>query len=265
VASIALSIAGAMLVIRLLRSPVAPAISAGFLPVALGVTSWWYPVSIFAVTGLLALGAVSYQRFLPRHITEPTSAYGPEETEDELERVPTRYAWVPVFAGFLLFEYALVKLTGLRLILFPPLAVIAFEMFAHADVCPWAGRPFTLPLACTMTAVAGVAAVAAFGVGAISVFIALLAGVATLRTLRLHLPPALAIGLLPQVMPRVDWLFAVSVAVGTPHRRIHLLSAYADQPAHFSRNALNCRRRRASYARLAEQRLSPINEFTGNL
>jgi hypothetical protein len=87
-------------------------------------------------------------------------------------------------------------------------------MFAHAAVCPWAGRPLTLPLACTMTAVAGVAAVAALGVGAISVFIALLAGVATLRTLRLHRPPALAIGLLPQVMPRVDWLFAVSVAVG---------------------------------------------------
>jgi hypothetical protein len=37
----------------------------------------------------------------------------------------------------------------------------------------------------------------------------------TLRALRLHMPPALAIGLLPQVIPHVSWHFALAVAVGT--------------------------------------------------
>jgi hypothetical protein len=213
VASIALSVAGAMLVIRLLRSPIVPAISAGFLPVAVDVTSWWYPVSIAAVTGVLALAAVIYQRFVPSPAAQPKSAE--DEVDDELERAPAQYTWVPVFAGFLLLAYGLSTLTGLRLILFPPLAVIAFEMFAHADVCPWAGRPYTLPLACTITAAVGVAAVFAFGVGAVSVVIALLAGIVALRALRLHLPPALAIGLLPQVIPNVDWHFVLAVAIGT--------------------------------------------------
>jgi hypothetical protein len=32
---------------------------------------------------------------------------------------------------------ALVQATGWRFLLFPPLVVIAFEMFAHVQVCPW--------------------------------------------------------------------------------------------------------------------------------
>jgi hypothetical protein len=213
-AATALCIAAAMLLIRVLRSPIAPAISAGFLAVSLNVTSWWYPVSIAASTGLLALGCIIYRRMLPDHLV-PTASREDDAIDDELERTPQRYTWVPVFAGFLLVVYALSALTGLRLILFPPLVVIAFEMFAHSDVCPWAHRPLTLPLACTITAAVGIAALTWFGAGPLSVSVALLAGVVTLRALRLHMPPALAIGLLPQVIPDVSWHFALSVAIGT--------------------------------------------------
>ncbi len=213
-AATTLCIAGAMLLIRMLRSPVAPAISAGFLAVSLDVTSWWYPVSIAAVTGLLALGSVIYRRLLPSR-TASTDSSDEDAIDDELERTPQRYTWVPVFAGVLLLTYALASVTGLRLILFPPLVVIAFEMFAHANVCPWAQRPLTLPLACTITAAAGIAALAWFGAGPLSVVLSLLAGVMTLRALRLHMPPALAIGLLPQVIPHVTWHFPLAVAVGT--------------------------------------------------
>src|SRR5260221_6233556 len=132
-----------------------------------------------------------------------------------MERAPRSYAWLPVFIAFLLSTYGLAAATGLRLILFPPLVVIAFEMFAHADVCPWAQRPFALPLACTITAGAGVGALVMFGAGPLSVAVALLIGVATLRLLRLHIPPALAVGLLPQVMPHPDWRFPLAVATGT--------------------------------------------------
>lgn len=59
-APMALCVGGAMLVIRLLRSPVAPAISAAFLPLALTVTRWWHPVLIAASTGMLALLSVAY-------------------------------------------------------------------------------------------------------------------------------------------------------------------------------------------------------------
>lgn len=212
--SAAICIAGAMVLIRVLRSPVAPAISAAFLPLALGVTSWWYPISIAAGTGVLALLSIAYNRTLASQIRQTPPSLTDAE-DDEMERTPRRYAWLPVFIAFLLLTYGLAVVTGLRLILFPPLVVIAFEMFAHAEVCPWAKRPFALPLACTVTAAAGVGAILVFGAGPLSVAVAMLIGIATLRMLQLHVPPALAVGLLPQVMPHADWHFAVAVAAGT--------------------------------------------------
>ncbi len=204
--SVALVIAGAMLVVRVMRSPVVPAISAAFLPLVFGVTSWWYPVSIAVVTGLLALASVLHGWLLGPMASGPVPAR---------ERAPQRRIWLPVFAGFLLLAYGLATVTGLRMLLFPPLVVIALEMFAHADIRPWAKRPLILPLVCAAAAGAGLAASAAFGGGPLSVVVSLLAGIAMLRVLRLHFPPALAIGLLPQVMPQADWRFVLAVILGT--------------------------------------------------
>jgi hypothetical protein len=89
------------------------------------------------------------------------------------------------------------------------------EMFAHVDVCPWAKRPISLALACTITAAVGSIAVLVLGVGPLSVTVALLTGIAALRAFSLHLPPALAIGLLPQVIPDPGWGFVIAVAAGT--------------------------------------------------
>ncbi|MDE2274758.1 MAG: HPP family protein [Burkholderiales bacterium] len=226
VVSVALSIGCAMLVIRLLRSQVAPAISAAFLPLALGVTSWWYPTSIAFGTVGLALTSVAYRRAVASHIT----AVPVGDTDDEMERAPLRYAWLPIFIAFLAAVFALGAFTGLRLILFPPLVVVAFEMFAHAEVCPWAARPFALPLACTSIAAAGVGLVDVFGVGPLSVVLTLAAGIAALRLLRVHIPPALAIGLLPQVIAVSDWRFTVSVGIGTGLLVATFLAARALMP-----------------------------------
>jgi hypothetical protein len=117
-------------------------------------------------------------------------------------------------ATFLLLTYALSRVSRFPLVLFPPLIVIAYEMFAHADVCPWASRPLTLPVACTLGAAIGTFSIGWFGVGPFSVVIALTAGIATLRMLKLHMPPVLGISLLPQVLPHSDWTFILAVAIG---------------------------------------------------
>ncbi len=52
--SVLLTVGGAIAVILALRSPIAPAISAGLLPLVLGVKSWWYPPAIALGTVLLA-------------------------------------------------------------------------------------------------------------------------------------------------------------------------------------------------------------------
>jgi hypothetical protein len=224
IVSVALCIGSAMVLLRVLRSPIAPAISAGFLPLALGVTSWAYPASIAAVTGTLAILIVSYRWLFAARIRamQPVRSH---DIDDRLESVPTRYVWLPVFAGFLFLTYGITVVTGNRLILFPPLVVIAFEMLAHADVCPWARRPFTLPVACTFVAAVGVAAVSAFGFGPLSVTIALIAGIVALRIAKLHLPPALAIGLLPQVIAHPDWTFVAAIAAGSTALTVTFLIA----------------------------------------
>src|ERR1700743_3880477 len=58
--SVAMTVAGAILIVRWMRSPIAPAISAAFLPLVFGITSWWYPVSIAAVMTFLAVASAAY-------------------------------------------------------------------------------------------------------------------------------------------------------------------------------------------------------------
>jgi hypothetical protein len=214
IASITLCIAAAMIIIRLLRSPVTPALSAAFLPLSLGIASWWYPTAIVAATGCLALLSTIYNRLWASQMHSMQLSMT-DAQDDEMERPPHQYAWLPVFVGFLLLTYGISRITELRLVLFPPLVAIAFEMFAHAEVCPWAKRPFALPLACTITAAAGVESITLFGAGMVSIAIAMLVGIATLRMFRVHLPPALAICLLPQMIMDVDWRFVYGIAIGT--------------------------------------------------
>lgn len=88
-------------------------------------------------------------------------------------------------------------------------------MFAHSDVCPWAKKPLLLPVACTLSALAGVALVTTFGDAPLAVIASTACGTLILRVFDLHVPPAFAVGLLPFVIPAVDYKFAASVGIGT--------------------------------------------------
>jgi len=213
-ASIAICILGAMIILKFMRSPIAPAISACFLALSLGEKSWLYPLAILLGTGALAVLSSAYRRFNDQEAAHaaPSAA---DRVDDEIESLPERFLWVPFFVVFLGATYLLSMATGMRMVFFPPLIVIAFEMFAHADVCPWAQRPLLLPAVCTLAAAAGVAALATFGPGVTSTVLAMLFGVVMLRATRLHAIPALAIGLLPQVMTRADWHFPLAVGIGS--------------------------------------------------
>ncbi|TAM61509.1 MAG: hypothetical protein EPN49_06870 [Rhodanobacter sp.] len=78
-----------------------------------------------------------------------------------MEAVPFHLGWLPPFMALMARLAILAQWTGVRFLLFPPLVVIAFEMSAHAGVCPRAIRAWRLPLVCTAGAVLGVL-VAAF-------------------------------------------------------------------------------------------------------
>ena len=59
-------------------------------------------------------------------------------------------------------------------------------------------------MACSATAFGGFVAVTEFGTGPLAVAAALVWGVLALRIFRIHMPPALAVGLIPFVMDEPD-------------------------------------------------------------
>src|SRR5579863_965479 len=160
-ASVLIAVIGAVAIIVALRSPIAPAISAGLLPLVLGVRSWWYPPGILFGCVLLAAISIPWRRYSESH--DP----GGDEPADSISapapEPPASSAWIsrvlpPVLwplLAFVAFAVIMVKLTGMRFILFPPLVVILYEMLSHRERCPWVARPVGLPIACFLTAVGG--------------------------------------------------------------------------------------------------------------
>lgn len=209
--SLLLVVALCVLLLAALRSNIAPTIAAGLLPFMLDITSWMYPVSI--MLGFVGLVIVLLPWRRHNQVRRAASPDGTRDVDDVFETHPTGTEWVPPYFLFLTIIASCAMVLDLRLLLVPPLVVIAYEMFTHPALCPWALRPVTLPVACAMTATAGWLAVVVIDNPGIAAGVSMLAGIAILRLLRLHLPPALAIGLLPLVISTPDIKYPLSVAV----------------------------------------------------
>ena len=231
--AVLLTVAVSIIIVHILRSPVAPAISAGLLPVILNVESWLYPPCIM-VGAILLVGASSlWQRYaIPRLPRIEATA---RERQDEIvELVPRRRSWIPVHFVFVIAIMSLVHLTGLRLILFPPLLVIAYEMFGHPSVCPWARKPIRMPVACALAAAGGAFLVISLGPGVLSTTLGMIWGIFILQVFDLHVPPALAIALIPQIMDDPSYWYPVSVAIGTTALSLFFI-IYRNRLVDFSR------------------------------
>lgn len=212
--SVLLTVGGAVIVLMVLKSPIAPAISAGLLPLVLGVRSWWYPPGVMLGTVLLAMLSLLWKRIsVAQNWLEPFSPA--EVVDDTIEETAAGSYWLVALMIFVAAGVMLVKLTGLRFLLFPPLVVIGFEMFGHTAICPWAKRPLLLPIACFLTAVGGLLCLKLLGAGPLAAACAMAWGILVLRLFDLHVPPALAVALLPFVMDSPTYTYPVSVGIGT--------------------------------------------------
>lgn len=214
VLTVLLVVAGCLLLLALLRSSISPAIAAGTLPLVLGIKSWFYPAS--TALGLIALVSIVWpwqKRYRRRYRgTDQASARGFDGLRGTSS---TGYKWILPFFLFLTVMASCAALSGFRLILFPPLIVMAYEMFAHPTSCSWAERPLAFPTACCLTALGGWLAVSVFGSGGTAAGCAMLVGVGVLRLLHLNLPPVLAIGLLPLVIDSPGLEYPLYVSIGT--------------------------------------------------
>ncbi|MDO8434845.1 MAG: HPP family protein [Candidatus Binatus sp.] len=204
VASVMITVIGALAIILAMRSPVAPAISAGLLPLVLGIKSWMYPPGILFGTTLLALMSIGWRRY---HASPSDDV----SREPQPDANPTGIAWLIALLTFVALAACVVRITGLRFILFPPLVVMAYEMFAHEASCAWADKPFRLPVAAFLASAGGFAFWHFFGATPLTAASAMICGIVVLRATRVHVPPALAVALLPMVMdaPTIAYPFAV--------------------------------------------------------
>jgi hypothetical protein len=204
-----------LLIIKLLKSAIGPAISAGVLPIVLSERHWMYPVSIcVGLVGLVA-ALLILRRYGAPIDTSSSGAVHPSKVMDTLATYPCHRFWVIPLLAFVLVLGAAAQLTGLRFILFPPLIVMAYEIFGHPEVPGWMERPVVFPLVCFLTASAGVLAFHSFKVSFVGVMLTTLCSIAVLRAFKVHMPPALAVGLLPFVMLAPNFWYPISVGIGT--------------------------------------------------
>ncbi len=212
--SVLLTVGSAVALIMVIKSPIAPAISAGLLPLVLGVKSWWYPPGVLLGTVLLTALLILWERVsVAQNWLEPLTAA--DVVDETLEQNPATSYWLVALMLFVAMAVLVVKLTGLRFVLFPPLVVIGFEMFGHTAICPWAKRPMFLPAACFLTAAGGLLFWNLLGVGPLAAGCSIACGMAVLRLFDLHVPPALAVALIPFVMDSPTITYPISVGIGT--------------------------------------------------
>lgn len=215
-ASVAIVVCASILILRAMRSPIAPAISAGLLPLVLGVTSWWYPLGILLGSGLLTALLLGWRRSSPlggatrQSATPPGAAVESEPHPEPLLALD----WFAPLLIFVLIAVAMVKLTDMRFILFPPLVVLMYEMFHDPDRCPWAPHLGRLPVVCFAAALGGFLVHQQVPVIPLAAALSMAWGVIVLRIFRTNVPPALAVALLPMVIDRPTILYPISVGIG---------------------------------------------------
>lgn len=207
-----------LLLIRALRSPVMPALSAGLLPLALGLHSWIYPLALLPGTlGLVLLillrrrwprlGPVPMRRTL---LAPPAAAeLAPAPT------LPPLQLWLVPLGVFLAGALLLVRLLGSPLVLYPPLLVLAWETLARPDHCPWRDRLAAMLLSTAIAALAGLVLVRWLGPVPLATLLVVLCVALLLDRLRLTCPPAYAVALLPFVIHQPTNALPLHVLAGT--------------------------------------------------
>lgn len=214
--AVTLVVALSLLLIRALRSPVMPALASGMLPLALGVHSWLYPLALVPGCLGLALWIVLRRRWetTPPSAT-PNQQPAPPRNDPAGSPLPPLGLWLGPLALFLAGALLLVHGLGSRLVLYPPLLVLAWETLARPDHCPWSRRPWALLGAIAVAAVSGQLLVHWLGPQPQTTALAVMLVALVLRGLGLICPPVFAVALLPFVLHHPPDSFPLHVLAGT--------------------------------------------------
>lgn len=195
-----------LLALQAFDTRLAPALSAAVLPIVFDVRSWSYPLAVLAISLTVAAGMA----WLPRHPRLDV----PEAVQPPRGRYEWRIvagAWL-VITAWLLAGHELLEVSSVALA--PPLFVSALEWLGGECLTRSDGLRRWALLA--GAGLCGSVAVALVGVGWVAGAIAVVATLALMRLVGTPHPPALAIGLIPQIVPTAGPVtFTLAIATGT--------------------------------------------------
>jgi hypothetical protein len=215
VLSIALIVALSLMFIRLSKSAIGPAISAGVLPLVLGERSWYYPLAIFADVSLLVVILMLWNRYGLCCIDPPKKVMKHNEIVEAHQAIPLNRFWPVGLMTFVILVGAAAQFTGLRFLLFPPVIVMAYEIVGHPTAPDWVRKPVLFPFVCLLTSTIGLLTYDLVRETVLAVMVTVFCSIIILRRFEVHMPPALAVGLLPFVIKMPNYKFPISVFLGT--------------------------------------------------
>jgi hypothetical protein len=215
VLSVSIIVVLSLIFIRLTQSVIGPAISAGVLPLVVGEKSWYYPLAILADVSLLVGVLILWKRYGLCCVNPPKNVVEDNRIVEARQSIPQHRYTSIVLMLFVIVLGSIAQITGLRFLLFPPMIVMAYEVIGHPVVPDWMKRPKLFPLVCLLTASIGLLAREWIDLTVPAVMVTTLCSVVLLRLFEVHMPPALAVGMLPFVIRRPDYRYPISVFFGT--------------------------------------------------
>lgn len=189
--------------LRLVKCNMYPLVSASMLPVLIGTTSWVYPVSVLALSMLIAVG----RKWLPQEERDEYQPYG---------ALKTVLLVVALCIPLAVVRWA--KFSPMQYLVVPPLVVTMIE-FANRR-SGFRARPWTIWGQIVVAAVAGVAVEyllhRSLGLPmAVGMTIAVVAMLMSFRRFK-PFAPAMAIVIVPALLPDVALLwFPLAAALGS--------------------------------------------------
>jgi hypothetical protein len=195
-----LVLAASLAVIALIGSVVFPALSAGILPLVLGQSGWIYPACIFTSCSLLAVVA---------YILHPESA----RQSDVAKRAKVAESWemsrILVYLSFVSFMASAAYFLSRPLLLFPPLAVLAFEALVRVKTCTWINRPVALVCLFVVASTGSYAIFGVLGASPVTITLVMAFAIACMTWLDLYAPPAIVIAILPYTTVEAGWFYPI--------------------------------------------------------
>jgi hypothetical protein len=199
-----------VLQLKLARSNVLPSISAAVLPIITRSDSWWYPLSVCVLTGIIFLG----RRALNRSVT---GKYTGDATTPAFNRQESVH-WGKLLAGVTLITAIAVGFDFVFMVA-PPLIVAFVEVSKPGGaVREKAGRALILLVLAAFSGVSWLLLI--HSVLHWPIWISACVSTATIflfyHALRMPFPPAVAIALLPTILPEAAlWSYPWQVLAGS--------------------------------------------------